>query len=200
MRLPVDRINTYKQRETLWTEMRRRKNFTIPQITELTTYDPSSVTYYINSLIAAGYVKKMLRGGRINGRLSPAVYRLIKDAPEPPRVRLDGSPVTQGAGRDQMWRSMRILKRFSVQDLTAASSTEEHRVAESEARTYCQALARAGYLRKEIGGYAFARFTGPKAPQIQRVKRIWDPNLKKVVWPLSSPLTAGGTTGGSPKQ
>lgn len=178
-RVPVDRINTYKQRETLWAEMRRIKRFTLPQITAPTTYDPATVTYYITSLIAAGYVKRLERGGRFK----PAVYKLVKDALEPPRVRLDGSPVTQGTGRDQMWRSMRILKRFGINDLVAASSTEDHKVAEAEARTYCQVLARAGYLRRDGKLYVHIKHTGPKAPQIQRVKRLWDPNLKEVVWP-----------------
>jgi len=88
-----------------------------------------------------------------------------------------------------MWRSMKILKRFSLADLIACSCTEEHPIAVEEAKTYIQYLVRAGYLRKMTKGnadtasYMMIRWTGPKAPMIQRIKQVWDQNLKVVVWP-----------------
>lgn len=33
-----------------------------------------------------------------------------------------------------------------------------------------------------------ARYSGPKAPQVQRVQQVFDPNLGKVVWPVREAL------------
>ena len=120
-------------------------------------------------------------------------YELVKDSLEAPRVRSDGSFVTQGRGRQNMWRSMQILKRFTLSDLVAGSSTEEHPISWAEAEHYTAYLARAGYLKKAGRGmtssYLLVRNTGPKAPMIQRIRQVWDQNLKKVVWPAPAKET-----------
>jgi hypothetical protein len=87
-----------------------------------------------------------------------------------------------GRGREQMWQTMRALGSFTVADLFVAASTDDHPVAESEARTYCQMLQRAGYLSGGAAGYRLVRYTGPLPPMIQRIKSVYDPNLKEVVW------------------
>ncbi len=80
---------------------------------------------------------------------------------------------------------MRMLRDFSYLDLVAAASTEETPLAMWTVKTYVIALCHAGYLRRvDKGRYAFiaARFTGPRAPMIQRLKTVFDPNLQRIVW------------------
>lgn len=179
MRKPANQLCKYESREYLWSMMRSRRRFTIPELRDETWYDASTIAHYLKCLEAAGYVRCVRPGAAFH----PACWELVRDASEPPRVRIDGSPVTQGQGRDNMWRAMRILKRFSVRDLVAAASTDEHEVKETEAQTYCGYLAKAGYLRRSGSAYFLIRYTGPRAPQVQRVRRVFDPNLKEVVWP-----------------
>ena len=94
---------------------------------------------------------------------------------------------------DNMWRSMRILKHFSYRDLAIFSRTAAVSVSFEAARDYCKRLHAAGYLAvtqdnngpHSIRTYALlmSKWSGPRAPMIQRIKAVYDPNLGRVVWP-----------------
>lgn len=84
-----------------------------------------------------------------------------------------------------MWNSMRGLVEFSPRDISAHSTTPDVRVTEWTAKSYCSMLLRAGYLRvlkkaEPAAGrqaiYRLIRNSGPKPPQIQRIKQVFDPN------------------------
>ena len=84
---------------------------------------------------------------------------------------------------------MQMLQQFTSRDLIIHASTDEHPVAQVHANDYCKILAKAGYLRVIKAGrsgrlavYRFTRFTGPKAPMIQRTKQVFDPNTNEIVW------------------
>lgn len=153
------------------------------------TMPAGRVRDYLVSLEAAGYLKRNeepRKGGE------PVRYRLVRDVGvEAPRVTRDGRHVTQGAGREQLWRTMRIIGEFNHRELAVHASTEAQPVAENEAAYYCQYLARAGYLVTIVEGgpnrparYRLlpSRYTGPRAPQIQRIRQVWDANKHEVVW------------------
>lgn len=142
---------------------------------------------YITGLVAAGYLRP------IEGAPGPSVqYELIKDCGiEAPRVRKDGTEVTQGRGREQMWRTVKIIGDFTSRELAQAASTPNHEVAELTAKDYCLMLAGAGYLTITRQGspgvparYRLvpSRWTGPRAPMIQRLKQLYDPNTGEVVY------------------
>ena len=110
-------------------------------------------------------------------------WQLLRDPGiEPPRVRRDGTPVVMGAGREQCWRAMRILKEFGVRELLATANSDRWSIAEGEAADYCQRLARAGILLKDGHGaqvryrLPISRYTGPRPLQIRRTKEVFDPN------------------------
>lgn len=175
-RKAMDKLNGHDSREAMWKVIRKLRIFSVTQIYMETTLNISSVREYLTGLSKGGFIKKMSGGG----------YELIKDVGvDAPRVRKDGTTVTQGQGRINMWRTMRILKRFSARELAIAATTESCEVKESSARDYIRHLHLAGYLRHLAEGkYLFldVRYTGPKPPMIQRVKRVFDQNLKKVMW------------------
>lgn len=179
---PIDKRNALKTRDALWAAMRELREFSVREVRNLTCCSMDQAREYITSLLAAGYVVKT---GRRNAKRA-AIYQLVMDkaGAVAPRVRKDGSPVTQGIGRDQMWRAMRVLGTFTVQDLIVHATTEDHAVAYKEADTYCQFLARAGYLGRRGKAYQFirSRYSGPRPPMIQRIKQVYDPNLNTVVW------------------
>lgn len=186
-RKPVDRQQPSECRQAVWEEIRnqtRHGAFSAREIADCTRLGVDTVRDYLTGLCKAGYLVQVSRP--MPESFKAGYYRLEKDTGiEAPRVRKDGTPVTQGAGRRQMWNAMQVLKEFSAVDLAFNASTETHAVAESEARTYCAALCAAGYLigcANQRYRLIPAMWTGPHPPQIQRTKQVYDPNLKKVVW------------------
>ena len=183
MRKPEDKKGAYETREALWNAIRKLKTFSITQLHGELKLDKSTIRQYVTTLAHGGFVEISASAGQTGIH----IFTLVRDALEPPRLRRDGSEVTQGRGRQNMWMAMRILKRFDLATIWAASGTEEYPVARGEIKTYLLYLAKSGYLKKTGQGekavYVLVRYTGPKAPMIQRIKQVWDPNLKEVTWP-----------------
>lgn len=172
-------------RDRLWSVMRERRNewLTLNEIMIAIGERVSKGTIrdYLLGYAKAGYVEATKPE-----RFQRAQYRLLHDVGvDAPRIKKDGTEAPL-PGRTRMWRAMRILKRFSIQELLAHTVGGEP-IAEAEAETYCRTLARAGYLQGpgEDGRYVIvpARWSGPRAPMVQRTRVVWDPNLGKIVWP-----------------
>jgi hypothetical protein len=185
MKRPINEVQKEATREYLWEKILEKKEFTSGEIYNVSMLERSTISEYLASLVVAGYLSVEKAKGK------ESKYKLIKPVSEPPRVREDGSRITAGMGRQNMWRTMRIRKIFTLNDLIALSSVDEHKIAEEEAKTYVSYLEKAGYLKKidrlsmSKATFRFIRDTGPKSPMIQRVRRVYDPNLKQIVWPES---------------
>lgn len=178
-------------REVVWRHIRlMAAGFTLRDLNRATDIPRDTIASYLQGLTAAGYLER-------TPRTDANEWRLIRDVgSEAPRVRPDGTPVTQGLAREQMWRTMKRLDGFSWRDLALAASTDSVPVADEDAKSYCHDLAVAGYLLEIVKGkgggkavshpsrYRFnrAKNTGPRAPMVQRMKTIFDPNLGRVVW------------------
>jgi hypothetical protein len=204
-RKPVNEINALQTRAALWAAIRRLSQpaegaealptprpFTSRTLRYETRCTLGQVQEYLTGLVNAGILSRQA------GPVGPEArtYTLVRDLGiESPRVRRDGTPSTQGLGREQMWRTMRMLKDFTALDLSVQASTEVAAVGVGTAQEYCKFLARAGYLAVIRAGhgtgkggistrYRFvqARNTGPQPPMIQKVKQLFDPNLGAVVW------------------
>jgi len=192
---PIDKRGPAEKREAVWAVIRQMREFTVRDIWQRTRLAKASIQDYLQGLTAAGYLDVAgLRPAGFGSRAN--LYRLVRDVGiEAPRVRRDGTEVTQGLGREQMWRTMRILGEFSARDLAVIASTEDCRIAEKEAKDYCYFLQRAGYLAVSSAGkgtgnggvltrYKFIQrsFSGPKPPMVQRGKQVYDPNTGLVKW------------------
>lgn len=186
-RKPIDEQQPSECRQAIWVEIKLQGGaFTQNDLN--VRLNPASIREYLVGLCAAGYLERIEPEPFV-----PTIYRLIKDCGhDAPRVRNDGTPVTQGQGRQQMWNAMRVLKSgFNATDLAFNATTDDHRVDVCEAKTYLGALHKAGYLRQTSPSkpgiqarYMLipSMWTGPQPPQIQRTKQVYDPNLRKVVW------------------
>lgn len=145
---------------------------------------------YLKSLEAAKIVEQQGdRSGPLANR-SIKIYRLVDDRGlEAPRVRKDGSPVTQGLAQEQMWRTLRMHKGdINTRELAAHASTRAVPVDAGAALDYLCNLAKSGYLactvetqRKPRGittqaRYRLVRDTGPRAPMVCKANVIYDPN------------------------
>ena len=190
---PVDKRSPLETRTALWAAIRgygaKKTYFTAREIRMETCCSQSQVVEALAAWSNAGYLSKEIvpHCGTVI-----AQYTLERDAIAPPRVRRDGSAITQGNGVKNMWRTMKKMGEFTARALAIESRTETVNVSNETAAEYCQSLKAAGYLvvlqpGKVTGGKTLYRFnpamnTGPLPPQIQRTKQIWDPNIEKVVW------------------
>ena len=140
---------------------------------------------YLTGLVAAGYVDRCDDAG-----LQVPTFRMAGKAGfHAPRLRKDGTVVTQGAGVANMWRSMRMLRTFDVPQIAQVSTTPDIRVTEATAQSYVSMLFATGFLvclekanpgKGRKASYRLVRNTGPKPPKIQRVKQVYDPNTDQV--------------------
>lgn len=136
--------------------------------------------------VSIAFATKVVRGWADDGRC-----KLIQQAAgkgrnlfaiDPEKV---AKPAVRGTVVQNTWNSMRGLKTFTPTDLAAHSTTPTVAVSSTAARSYCQALLRAGYLkviRTAIPGrreaiYRLIKNTGPRPPRERRVRAVWDENL-----------------------
>lgn len=176
-------------RQAIWEVVRvlgkNKQAFTVVDIGKQMNWNAQEnrIFTYLRCLEKGGYLSAKKQAYKAN------TYTLEKDTGvDAPRLRYDGTPVTQGACREQMWRAMRILGSFNADTLALSASTDQHTVSLVDAKDYCHHLHKAGYLTGSVSGYRFnkSKNTGPKPPKIQRVKQVFDANLGKVVWPTEA--------------
>lgn len=111
------------------------------------------------------------------------VFQVVPEAKRLPNAR------RRGSAPQNIWNAMRGLRAFTPTDLAAHARTDDVVVTSESARSYCQALLRAGYLkveRKAVPGrreaiYRLIRNTGPKPPRERRVRAVVDDNLGEIV-------------------
>ncbi len=188
-RKPIHLTMTSKKtggRQALWEAMSAQEGLFSASAIAVTCGVPSrTVQTYLEALVASGHVAKEGSGA----------FKIAKfTGVEAPRVRSDGTVVTQGLGREQMWRTLRGrgLGEFDFRELALMASTEAVPVTEAYANDYCIRLLKAGYLlisvKSRPGKAARYRFnpamnTGPKPPMIQRTSMVFDQNRREIVWP-----------------
>lgn len=196
---PVNLVSASGHRDPqdmVWEGIRALKVFTQADIEVwmLNKFDrginSKTVRSYISRLVKGNYleVTKSETARNISKRFT---YELVKDAgTHSPRLKKTGEPSTQGLGRENLWRAMKILKNFDWRELVDVCNTNEVTIKPSEAKDYIRHLNGAGYLKvvqKSVGNtparYNFvpSMNTGYHPPMIQRIKRVFDPNLNKVM-------------------
>lgn len=174
-------------RDDIWIAIRKQGDaaFSVADITASSGANAKSIRDYCKGLTAAAYLEQQ---PEVPGDVSR--WKLVRDiGHEAPRVRPDGSPVTQGSVNEQMWRGMTMLREFSYEDLIETATIT---ITVDAAKSYCRMLLATGYLRVvkkadpvkgRIARYRLIRNNGPKPPQVQRVKQVFDPNSREVFTP-----------------
>ncbi len=148
----------------------------------------SRISDYLRALIAGGF---LVRSNPDAPPATNAIYRLERDVGvEAPRVRRDGT-VPAPPGREQLWRTLKIIGTCTGQELADAASTAVTPVSRAAADEYLTMLSRAGYVTTVRPGtpgvparfqLVPSRWTGPMAPQIRRTKQLYDPNTGEIVY------------------
>ena len=192
-------------RTVIWAVIRRMRHFTHADLCHEIRVETG---YSINDATVRSYLQQLERGlvidverrESVRGVAARKLYcfsnlgNFLAHKSEPPLFDADGHlRQARPTATDNMWRTMRVLKRFTHRDLAVMARTEEVGVAFDTARDYCKRLHAAGYLAvvdnnngvHSIRTYALipSKWSGPQAPMIQRIKAVYDPNLGRVVWP-----------------
>lgn len=182
----MEMIGGKNARQRIWEVLRQQngQTFEIYPIARASNADDETVKTYLQCLVAGGYVEIVSRK-----RYSKSTYRLIKDSGiEAPRLSRKGEPVKQGLITEAIWRTLRILDVLDAAQITSHVAASGHDVALMYVKRYLVSLKKAGYLQVIVVGgphrlerIRLVRDTGPRAPQIQRVKTVYDPNLNQVM-------------------
>lgn len=186
-RRPVDQISQSRDaegRQVIWEAIRAQDGaeFSVPDLFGDTWITASTIRSYLRCLAAAGILVRADYGH------NNVKWQLVQDEGfYAPRVNRKGERVTQGLGVEQMWRAMRKMKEFTPSDLALHATTDEIAVTVQTVKNYCTMLLACGYLTciqkanaHRQATYRLTRNSGPLAPQIQRVKQVFDPNSKTV--------------------
>lgn len=145
----------------------------------------TAVENYLLALEKAGFIKVAGTLPATRGKIAQQrLYVWAKKLPgTAPRISKQGGHVRMGDGNDAMWRAMKVLAVFDYTDIAKAATLGDVVVRPATAKTYLNALARAGYLdtlRNAKPGtparHKLANNTGPHAPAVTRLKTVFDRN------------------------
>lgn len=172
-------------RQKLWDFLLAQKGtFTQADAVKATGQRPRSLARQFLKLVDAQQIKGAIFGG--------PDYTFIGERRADPPV-ISGLAQSGAPAQSNMWRAMRIMREFTPRDLSAHCTTPDVIVSELTARKYCGQLLDHGYLRVLQKGrqnhparYRFVEDTGPEAPMIRLVPRLYDPNRKALVEPVSA--------------
>jgi hypothetical protein len=181
-RKPIaEMVGGLSPRQRVWARIRRHKgSFNWDEVTPADVLKRTAKEY-LDSLVLAGYLDEA----------EPGNYSLARDVGiEAPRVRKDGTEVTQGRGNEAIWGAITVLDSFSALDIVELSG-----VPHTAVKPYCIMLALAGYLEVKVKGKGTgaggigtvystvkSRLSGPRAPMITRLRAVYDPNVHAIVW------------------
>lgn len=193
---PIELAGGKGLRQRLWDRIRAaREPFAVADLLH-GGEDESTAREYITGLFNARYLG-VVRAAVIRGSADqrcPALYSLVRDVgAEAPRVRRDGTPVTQGMAQEQMWRTLRMMRGdINARELAAHASTPQVPVSPIAANDYLRHLRAAGYLAETMHGqgtgrggvqsrYRLRLDTGPRAPMVCRAHCLYDPNRDETI-------------------
>lgn len=194
---PIKKAGKLTVREYLWSKIRQHQVFSTAQLIDKAPkhykLDNDKASYYLKGWEKAGYLSSVITQTN-NVLIRFKTYTLMKDTgTEPPRVDPKGQKITTGLGREQLWRTMRMIGQFNYKQLATIAATDEVIIAESEAKTYVSMLFKAGYLHcvqaaHNGGGLAVyilksAAWTGNKPPMVKRQHIVFDQNNHEIVYP-----------------
>lgn len=183
----MEMIGGKNARQRIWEVLRQQTGeFEMYPIARQSNTDDETLRTYLTCLRAGGYVEVVQQK-----RYGKTTYRFIKDTGlEAPRLNRKGEPVTQGLVSEAIWRTLRILGELDARQITNHVAAAGLDVTMAYVKRYLGCLKKAGYLIVALKGnpHRLERIrlkpnmdTGPRAPQIQRVKTVYDPNLNKVM-------------------
>ena len=175
-----------KNRKLIWKVIRELKTFTVRDIEDRTKVINRTIFSYLTVLEKAQILSKEAVYQKDKGCLRTNVYTIIKDMGATAPVVSKSGKLIEDTHQSRIWRAVRILKTFTLKDVVATASQDDDPVSLTATDHYLNCLKKAGYLTKRNQEKTYhlnlAMNKGIQAPQIQRIRQVYDPNLDKVVW------------------
>ena len=204
MMATLEAMDLRTPRQRMWDAIRANANdFTLEMVRAAAGMKLDAARDYLRGLERAGFCEKSYEVpfSTADALIAPVQmqatyhYMLIKDVGNSaPRVNRTGKLVVDGSTKNEaMWRALRIgMPVVTPRSLAAFASAGDVTVSEETANTYLKLLYRAGYLalvEEHKCGVRQAKYrllpshnTGPKPPQIQRTRRVFDPNIGAIIY------------------
>lgn len=187
-------------RDAIWSGIRKRRTFTVPELSRDTKLSSRTVQEFVRALATAGYIAQKSTVTCSNGHGVTLWHMVLDTGVEPPAITKAGTKSTSGRTRDQLWRTMKMLTEFEVRDLALHASTDMHPITVTAASEYAHQLHRASYLIRTRERQRNSRFryrllpsknTGPRAPRVVVGgpgfrNWVYDPNTGKLIEPGGS--------------
>lgn len=176
-------------RQRVWEAIRQQRDkFSLHLIAEVADVNYDTVQTYLGCLKKAGIIAHILKNDeKSQNAFAEEIMYLVRDCGiEAPQLRKDGTPCTTGLGTEAMWRTLRILGSVTADELAVYASASAP-TTKATAQTYLKWLFKAGYVRRSNTrpphySLVLTKVTGPRAPQIQRIGQVYDPNTATVVY------------------
>jgi len=184
-------------KQHMWEAVREHQSdFTLRMIATASGQPLPQVRVYVQAMKSAGLVELVDSAGDVKDQR----WRLVRDeGADHPRLRSNGQRSIHGLGLENLWRSLRILKKITAAEAADMASVNGVRVTQAYAVNYFNSLVKAGYLiasdhdskRAQTFEFAPGMNTGPRYPVVQQTQsvQVFDANTDKVVY-------AKETTGG----
>lgn len=187
--------NTHRVQEKIWKEVLKREGekFFISDIAEATKTQYHTVKNYFRHLRTDGFIRPLeAEREKQNSKMPFELMKVQKTAPLKKR--------SYQYVNENIWRTIKMIGHFTAQDLAIAASSKRDIVSKARAEQMIYVLKLAGYLktirehRPGVGGrnavYRLlpGKNTGPYPPYLTKDKRVYDPNLDRIVW---EPETGG---------
>lgn len=182
----LELIGGKSSRQRIWEQIRAMKtDFEMYPIARAASVDDETLRTYLGCLKAGGYVEVVKRK-----RYDKTIYRRTQkdNGVEAPRLNRKGEPVKQGLISEAIWRTLRILDNLDAAQILSHVEAANHETTMAYVKRYLGSLKKAGYLQVVLKGnphrlevIRLVKNTGPRAPQVQRVKTVYDPNLNEVM-------------------
>lgn len=181
--------------EFLWRAMMDRNTFGSFAISDVYGKDArgskNAPQHYLKRLIEAGFVECVGDRDPVKpSRVGAKLYRILIKRQSAPRIGSDGKELPERA-IDTLWRTMKMVSRFTADELADMASTKDKPIQTSTARRYLDALARVGILSRHDQGsvtYILLKNVGGGAPRILRGHVVFDPNSLQVIGEIGQAL------------
>lgn len=174
--------NNPNSREAIWQEIMRRKDepLTVNNIVDAIDANREVVRANFRKLKDAGFIS-------VCGKLSSheVVYKVEKEQRFAPKLKFNNDVDDSPDNLDIMWRTMKMLRQFSIDELYC-NSTHIVKFNKKVCERYVRALKNSGHLydltpsKRKNKKYSLIKNTGPRAPKLTRLETIIDLNTKEV--------------------
>lgn len=190
--LPIVPVRTVN--EQIWDMLRSNgKDLMVSDICQKVDVSYFKAKALLSSWVASGHVRRY-QSVNPNTKCPQKAYELLRDCgQEPPQVDGKGKPKAC-SGNELVWRTLRILKVCNANQIVASATDATATLNIRAVRQYLRQLHMAGYLvmleqaQGQLAVYRLMHNTGPRAPEVQRGKKIYDGNLGMVVYDPAKPL------------